>query len=100
MLTRAKACCLLVRLKSNFPACELRVTGTAALNLYPAVFKPSPIVKSLAGYLAAAAPKTCIAAGFTPELGNRAVICAPVSVRGEAADAVQFAGVMGGVHPL
>src|SRR5687768_1228855 len=99
MLTRANACCLSVRLKSNFPACEFRLTGIGALKRKPAVFKPSPMLKSLAGYVAAADPSAAIAAGFTPEFGNSAVICAGVSVCSVATEDVHCAGGRGGKQP-
>src|SRR5713226_7004170 len=76
-LVRTKSSCLLVRLKSNRPTCELRVTGVGALKRNPALFRIrpldgslSPVVKSLAGYLAAAAARACIAAGFMPTAGK------------------------------
>src|SRR5438094_10366240 len=67
-------------LKSNLAACELRFTGTGALNLKPAVFRPSPMVKSLAGYLAAAAASAETATGFMPTKGKMLLSWAVVSV--------------------
>ncbi len=99
MLTRANACCLSVRLKSNLPACEFLSTGIGALKRKPAVLNWSPMLKSLAGYLAAAAASALIAAGLTPEFGNSALIWAGVSVLRLADDDVQADGATGGKHP-
>src|SRR5437879_3165861 len=80
LLMRINALWLLLTIQSILATCEFRLTGLEALKRNPPVFRPSPCVLSLAGYLCAASDKTATAAGLIPTAGHTLLLsCAGVN---------------------
>src|SRR5215207_5222322 len=78
MMGRKEICWFAVAFQSKRAQCWLSLTGVEALKRKPAVLsrRPgwlSPTVKSLAGYLAAAAASAAVASGFTPPSSGKTV---------------------------